>query len=177
MLDSSLSKAIREVIRDIPDFPKPGILFRDITPLLARPVLCNELIAHLANDLKDWNVEAVMGIESRGFIFGMPLALKLGVPFVPVRKQGKLPHLTVSASYKLEYGEATIEMHQDGISPGQRVLIHDDVLATGGTASAAAELVEKCRGELVGYSFLVELSMLNGRERIQGTPIHTLLEY
>jgi adenine phosphoribosyltransferase len=123
------------------------------------------------------NVEAVMGIESRGFIFGMPLALKLGVPFVPVRKQGKLPHLTVSASYKLEYGEATIEMHQDGISPGQRVLIHDDVLATGGTAKAAAELVEKCRGELVGYSFLVELSVLKGRERIQGPPIHSLLEY
>jgi adenine phosphoribosyltransferase len=167
-------------IRDVPDFPKPGILFKDITPLLADGALFAETIAVLAaahGPGSGAEVDVVAGIEARGFIFGAPVALALGVGFVPIRKSGKLPHTTVSAEYALEYGTATIEVHTDAIRPGQRVLLLDDVLATGGTAEAAARLLEQLGAEVVAMSFVMELGFLDGRQRLSGRDVRALVRY
>lgn len=175
----SLEERLRTAIRAVPDFPKPGILFRDITPLLEDPVLCHAAVEGFRERLQTLPVDAIAGIESRGFLFGMPLALKLGVPFLTVRKKGKLPWKTVSTAYALEYGTAEVEMHVDSVKPGMRVLIHDDLLATGGTAAAAAELVRMQGGQVAGFSFLIELSFLEGVRRLEAlnAPIIRLITY
>ena len=153
---------LRKAVRDIPDFPKPGILFKDITPIFQDPELALSIVNYLVDYYRDLGVEAVAGIESRGFLFGPPLAMQLGVPFVLIRKKGKLPYTTVSHAYDLEYGSAEIEMHEDAVTRGQRVLVHDDLLATGGTALAAIALLEKQGAEVMGASFLIELEALGG---------------
>lgn len=153
-------------IRAVPDFPKPGILFRDITPVLQDPALCADVLDGFQAALAGQRIDAIAGIESRGFLFGLPLAIRLGVPFITVRKKGKLPWRTVSHSYQLEYGSAEVEMHVDSVRPGMHVLIHDDLLATGGTAAAAAELVRMQGGTVAGFSFLIELAFLNGALRL-----------
>lgn len=161
-----LKDKIDRIIRDIPDFPKPGIVFKDITPLMQTPKLVGEIVEEITNQVKGWGLQAVAGIESRGFLLGIPLAMALEIPFVMIRKAGKLPAKTISQSYDLEYGSATIEMHIDALKKGDRVLIHDDVLATGGTAQAATELVNQV-GVTAGYSFIMDLSFLNGKDRIK----------
>ena len=162
-----IESKIKDVIRDIPDFPKPGIIFKDITPIMMNPELSEEIIQHLVNMFKDQKIDKIAGIESRGFLLGYPLAVRLGLPFIMIRKVGKLPYDKVSYSYDLEYGSATIEMHTDAVKPGERILIHDDLLATGGSAGAAAELIQQCGGEVAGFNFLVALSFLNGEEKLQ----------
>ncbi len=164
-------------IRDIPDFPKPGIQFKDITTLLKDGPSFKAAIDGLLAQIGDRKVDAVVGMESRGFIFGAPVAYALGVGFVPVRKLGKLPADVVSVEYDLEYGSATLEMHKDAIAPGARVLIVDDLLATGGTVAGTIELVKQLRGEIVALAFLIELTFLKGRERLQGHDILTLVRY
>ena len=158
---------IKQIIRDVPDFPKPGIVFKDITPLLKNPALCNEIVVALTQQLRGLKIDVVAGIESRGFLFGLALAQKLNVPFVPIRKAGKLPYKTVQQSYNLEYGSAILEVHEDAFEAGQQVLIHDDLLATGGTVVAASALVQKLGAEVAGYSFLINLDFLNGKERLK----------
>ena len=164
-------------IRDVPDFPIPGILFRDITPLLAAPEAFRYVVDTFAEHCRRQQVDAVIGIESRGFIFGTPLAYILGVPFVPVRKAGKLPAKTMSVEYALEYGTSQLDIHADALTAGQRVVIVDDLLATGGTAAAAAKLVELIGGSVEEFLFLIELGTLNGREKLQGYPVTALLTY
>jgi adenine phosphoribosyltransferase len=161
-----IAHKIKNVIRDIPDFPKPGINFKDITPIMMNPELSEEILQHLVTLFKDQKIDKIAGIESRGFLLGYPLAVRLGLPFIMIRKEGKLPYEKVSYSYDLEYGSATIEMHTDAVKPGDSVLIHDDLLATGGSAAAAAELVKQCGGEVAGFNFLVTLSFLNGEEKL-----------
>jgi adenine phosphoribosyltransferase len=167
----------KRLIRDIKDFPKAGIVFKDIAPVLYDPEAFREVVDRMLAYARDRNVDAVVGIESRGFIFAAPLALALNAGFVPVRKLGKLPGETLRTEYSLEYGTNTVEMQKDAVKSGQRVLIVDDLLATGGTSAAAAELVEKLGGEIVGMVYLVELGFLNGREALQGYDIHSLIEY
>lgn len=162
-----LKTRLEAAIRAVPDFPKPGILFRDITPVLEDPLLARAAVEGFREALQDMPVDAIAGIESRGFLFGMPLALALGVPFLTVRKKGRLPYRTVSYRYDLEYGSAEMEMHRDVVTPGMRVLVHDDLLATGGTAAAAAELIRMQGGQVAGFSFLIELSALRGVERLR----------
>lgn len=159
-----LQTRIKEAIRDVPDFPKPGILFKDITPILLDHKLCIDIAEQMATQVAHWNIDAIVGVESRGFLFGMMTAQALKVPFVPVRKAGKLPYQTISHEYQLEYGTAKVEMHTDAIQPGWNVLIHDDLLATGGTACAAAELIQKQKGNVAGFAFIVTLDFLNGQE-------------
>src|ERR1700761_704089 len=161
-----ITQQIKAAIRDIPDFPKPGIIFKDITPILKDAQLCAAIVDAFAEKLRGVKIDAIAGIESRGFLFGLTLATKLGVPFVPVRKAGKLPFTIKQKAYKLEYGTAVIEMHTDAFEPGQNILIHDDLLATGGTVTAATELIKEMGGEVAGFSFVVGLGFLNGRERI-----------
>ncbi|NCD70952.1 adenine phosphoribosyltransferase [Mucilaginibacter agri] len=161
-----IDQQIKAVIRDIADFPKPGIVFKDITPILKDPALCNGIVDAFIDQLKGTRVDVVAGVESRGFLFGLTLANKLGVPFVPVRKAGKLPFSIKQKVYELEYGTATIELHTDAFEPGQHVLIHDDLLATGGTVTAASELIEEMGGVVAGFTFVVGLNFLNGKERI-----------
>ena len=168
---------IKNYIRDIQDFPKKGILFKDITPLLNDPIARKECLEILVKSLKDQKIDKVVGAESRGFFFGMLLAQELNAGFIPVRKPNKLPYETISASYELEYGSDNLEMHTDAIKKGERILIHDDVLATGGTAKAVCELVEKLGGEIVQCNFLMELSFLNGREKIKDFPIFSAITY
>ncbi|GAB4217964.1 MAG: adenine phosphoribosyltransferase [Synechococcales cyanobacterium] len=166
------------LIREVPDFPKPGILFRDITPLIRDPQGMVAVVEALAECCQDWQVEAVAGIESRGFIFGAPLALHLGVGFVPVRKPGKLPPPTVGLSYSLEYGEDRLEVSKHAFVEGQRVLVVDDLMATGGTAAAAGSLIQQTGAILCGYSFVIELAGLGGRTRLpESVPIHSLVTY
>jgi adenine phosphoribosyltransferase len=167
----------RRLIRDIVDFPKEGIVFKDITPVLLDPIAFREVIDRMLEYARGKNVDAVIGIESRGFIFGAPLALALGTGFVPVRKLGKLPGETLRAEYALEYGTNTVEIHKDAVKPGQRVLIVDDLLATGGTSGAAIELVEKLGGEVAGLLYLVELGFLNGKDELEGYDVHSLIEF
>ncbi len=167
---------LQDHIRSIPDFPEKGILFRDITPLLADPAAFGETIHRLTERYRDRGIEMVLGIESRGFLFGTPLALALGAGFVPIRKAGKLPGPTLRRSYALEYGEATVEIHADALRPGQKVLVLDDLLATGGTAAAAAELAEEAGGQVEEIAFIVELADLDGRKKLRW-PIHPLLIY
>ncbi|MCC7503285.1 MAG: adenine phosphoribosyltransferase [Flavobacteriales bacterium] len=164
---NDLETRLRSAIRAVPDFPKPGILFRDITPVMEQPLLSLAVVEGFRDAMQTITVDSIAGIESRGFLYGMPLALRLGVPFITVRKKGKLPYKTVSYKYDLEYGSAEIEMHIDSVKPGMRVLVHDDLLATGGTAAAAAELIRMQGGTVAAFSFLIELSFLNGVERLR----------
>ena len=164
-------------IRDIADFPKPGIQFKDITTLLKDGPSFKAAIDGLLAQIGDRKVDAVVGMESRGFIFGAPVAYALGVGFVPVRKLGKLPAEVVSVEYDLEYGSATLEMHKDALSPGARVLVVDDLLATGGTVAGTIELVKQLQGEIVALAFLIEITFLKGRERLAGHDIVTLIRY
>ena len=165
------------LIRDIPDFPKPGIMFKDITPVLSSHEALAQVIDRFTDLAQSIKPDVVVGIESRGFLFGVPVALNLGVGFVPVRKLGKLPYKTETEEYALEYGVNTVEIHSDAIHPGQRVLIIDDLLATGGTAAAAARLVEKIGGEVVGFQFLVELAFLAGRVPLANYEVEALIRY
>jgi adenine phosphoribosyltransferase len=169
---------LARLVRDVPDFPEPGIVFKDITPLLADPVGLRTVVSALADAARDESgaplVDKIAGMEARGFLLGAPVALELGVGFVPVRKPGKLPRDTHAVSYALEYGEATLEVHRDAFTPGQRVLLVDDVLATGGTARATRELVEACGASVLGLAVLMELSFLPGRETIGDLPLTAL---
>lgn len=161
-----IEQQLKAAIRDIPDFPKPGIVFKDITPLLKDPKLCDAILEQFVEQLPPNPVDVIAGIESRGFLFGLMLANRLRVPFVPIRKQGKLPYQTVTQQYELEYGNAAIEIHQDAFAPGARVLIHDDLLATGGTVVAASKLIQRLGGTIEGYAFIINLAFLNGKERL-----------
>lgn len=174
-----LRQKLIDTIRTIPDFPKPGIMFKDITPLLESPVLSRAIVREFRVQYEGVKIDAVAGIESRGFLFGLPLAMELNVPFIVLRKKGKLPAETVSHRYMLEYGEAEIEMHRGSVKPGMNVLIHDDLLATGGTACAAGELIKQEGGEIAGFSFLIELAVLEGRKRLvkYDTPIISVVNY
>jgi adenine phosphoribosyltransferase len=168
---------IRQAIRDIPNFPKPGIIFKDITPLLSNGRLFKQTIDLLADRYRPQEVDIILGIESRGFIIGAALAYRLAAGFCIVRKPGKLPYETHRASYLLEYGSDTLEVHRDALQPNARVLIVDDLLATGGTASAAAELVQKLGGKVVECAFVIELSFLKGRERLKPHGVFSLIQY
>ena len=170
-------KKIEEYVRSIPDFPEPGIIFRDITSVLEDADGLQLAVNSMQEELKDIDVDVVVGLESRGFIFGMPVAYNLHKPFVPVRKRGKLPCETVSASYDLEYGSAEIEMHKDSIKPGQKVVIIDDLIATGGTVEAAVRLVEELGGVVVKIVFLMELEGLKGREKLKGYDVASVIRY
>jgi adenine phosphoribosyltransferase len=172
-----MSELLRSRIRDIPDYPKPGILFKDITPLLLDPAALDAAVGELADWSRPRGVDFVVAAEARGFILGGALARELGAGFVPARKPGKLPHDTISAEYILEYGVDALEMHADALAHGARVLIHDDLLATGGTAKALCDLVENRGGEIVGCAFVVELSFLEGRQRLAGLDVRTLVDY
>jgi adenine phosphoribosyltransferase len=168
---------IRSLIRDVPDFPQEGVLFKDITPLLADPMAFSSVIDLLVVHFGRGNVDKVVGIEARGFIIASPVAYHFGAGFVPVRKKDKLPWHTESEEYSLEYGTATLEVHTDAVRPGERVLIVDDVLATGGTARATAGLIERIGGKVVGLAFLIELGFLHGRDRLKDYDLFTLIEY
>jgi adenine phosphoribosyltransferase len=168
---------LRSLIREVPDFPEPGVSFKDITPLLADPLAFSQLIDLIVVHFGRGNVDKVVGIEARGFILASPVAYHFGAGFVPVRKKGKLPFDAEAAEYSLEYGSATLEIHIDAISPGERVVIVDDVLATGGTARATAELVERLDGRVVGIACPIELTFLEGRSRIPGYDFFSLISY
>ena len=170
-------KKVEDYVRNIPDFPEKGIIFRDITSVIQSPEGLKLAIDGMNDLLKDVDYDIVAGPESRGFIFGVPVAYANGKGFVPVRKPGKLPCETISEDYSLEYGTATLEMHKDAIKPGQRVLIVDDLLATGGTMEAAVKLVEELGGVVAGLAFLIELEELNGREKLKDYPVLTLMKY
>ena len=174
---SDLHSALLATIRNVPDFPKKGIVFKDITPILSDPHLSKRVSEAFRDYWQGHQLDGVAGIESRGFIFGMQLAQHLELPFIPIRKKGKLPFHTISQSYNLEYGTAELEIHTDAIKPGQRILIHDDLLATGGTANATASLIRKLDGEVAGFSFLVELSFLAGANDLNSDNIHSLIKY
>jgi adenine phosphoribosyltransferase len=164
-------------IRDVPDFPEPGIVFKDIMPLLADPATLRETVDELADWIEPRKPDVILGAEARGFILGAALAYKLGCGFVAARRPGKLPWKTVSASYALEYGENALELHADAIASGARVLVHDDVLATGGTAAAICDLAEQLGGEIVGVAFVIELSFLEGRKYLERYDVHSLITY
>lgn len=173
-----LSEALmKQLIRDVPDFPTPGVLFRDITPVLRDPKAFKEVIDSMVECVASMKPDVIVGIESRGFVLGTPIALELGLGFVPVRKAGKLPAETIRAEYALEYGTNAVEIHRDAIQPGMRVAIVDDLLATGGTAKAAIQLVEELGGKVVGLSFLIELEFLHGREPLEGYEVSALVRY
>jgi adenine phosphoribosyltransferase len=171
------AEELRAKIREIPDFPKPGILFYDITTLLKDPVAYKESIDLMLAPYRDERIDLVVGMESRGFIFAAPIAYQLGAGLVPVRKLGKLPAETITVEYALEYGSNTLEIHRDAVQPGQRVLIVDDLLATGGTVKGTIELVERLRGEVAGLAFLVELDFLKGRDRLDGRRVTSVIQY
>lgn len=177
MIEAVKPVEIERAIRNVPDFPKPGIQFKDITPVLADARLFNGCIDLLINSFKPGDVDAVVGIDARGFIFAAAAAVKLNAGFVPVRKKGKLPYQTHEQDYALEYGNATIAMHVDALKPGSRVLLVDDLLATGGTAAAAVSLVQKLGAKIVEVSFVIELSFLNGRDRLKGQKVQSLVTY
>ena len=173
----SASELLRSRVRDVPDFPRAGVVFKDITPLLADPVTLSRVIDEIVVELGRGTVDKVVGIEARGFIVAAPVAYHMAAGFVPIRKRGKLPWHTENQSYELEYGQETIEIHKDAIEPGERIAIVDDVLATGGTAAAAAHLVERLGGTVVSMAFLIELAFLKGREKLTGYQIVSLLQY
>ncbi|MEO6740784.1 MAG: adenine phosphoribosyltransferase [Chthoniobacteraceae bacterium] len=172
-----LSAQLRSTIRDIPDFPKPGVVFKDITPVLADGALFRRVIERFADELKGLGVTKIVGIDARGFIFAGAVASHLGLGFIPIRKKGKLPWTTCSAAYKLEYGESVVEMHVDAVKPGEKVALIDDVLATGGTAAAAIKLLEQCGAEVVRVEFLMELGFLAGRANVGVAPVLSLVIY
>jgi adenine phosphoribosyltransferase len=176
-MDKTSVQALAAAIRNVADFPKKGILFRDITTLLKDPVHLRSVIEHFAEQYSTASIAKVACIEARGFILGGAIAARLGAGFVPVRKKGKLPAETALEEYALEYGTDAMEIHRDAVSPGERVLIHDDLLATGGTARAACRLVEALGGNVVGVSFLIELSFLKGRRKLEGYDILSLIDY
>ena len=170
-----MSLDLEQFIRDVPDFPEPGIVFKDITPLLRNPVALNEAVEQLVAPYAEAPPDASVAVEARGFIFAAAASLRLGCGVVPVRKPGKLPAATHQVEYELEYGRDALEIHRDALAPGDRVVIMDDLLATGGTTAAAVELVQGLGAEVIGIAFLVELDFLNGRERIADHPIHSLI--
>jgi adenine phosphoribosyltransferase len=176
-MSAHLAERVRRSVRDVPDFPTPGILFRDITPVLADAALFGDIITHFRDRFATARPDVLVAIESRGFIVGAPLAQALAVSFVPVRKPGKLPAETVRVDYHLEYGTDALEIHRDAIAPGQRVLLIDDVLATGGTAAGCVELVRRLGGNVVGTGFLIEIAPLGGRARLRDLPVDSLLVY
>jgi adenine phosphoribosyltransferase len=168
---------LRDYVRDIPDFPRPGIVFKDITPMLLEPAALKTAVASLVEIARPLAPDIVVAAEARGFILGAALALELGAGFVPARKPGKLPHEVVSAQYELEYGVDELEVHADAFAGGTRVLLHDDLLATGGTARAVCELADRLGAEVVGCAFLIELTVLGGRRRLEPYPVHSLIDY
>ena len=176
MTDSDFAR-LRTAVRDVPDFPKPGIMFKDITPILSDPALFRLAIDGFVAAARALDVTKVVGIDARGFLFGAPIAYALGVGFVPVRKKGKLPYRCESAAYQLEYGEAVVEMHVDALHPGERVVLVDDLLATGGTAAAAIKLIEKMGGQVAEAQFLIELEFLHGRKNLGATPARAFLNF
>lgn len=175
----TIEEKLRTTIRDVYDFPKKGIIFKDITPIFKDAQLCEEIIDVFESEFKDLELDAIVGIESRGLLFGFLLANRLKIPFIPIRKEGKLPADTYKQSYNLEYGQATIEVHRDAFEPGARILMHDDLLATGGTIAAASKLVEKMGGKIMCFAFVVGLDFLNGKECIRPycDRIYTLVDY
>lgn len=168
---------LKDYIRDVPDFPKPGILFKDITPLLANAEAFREAIRRMADAFRSTPVDVIVAAEARGFIFAAPVAVELGVGFVPIRKPGKLPYERMGHDYALEYGTDRLEIHVDGVKPGDRVLVIDDLLATGGTVGACVQLLEKCGATVAACAFAIELGFLNGREKLAPHPIYSLIEY
>ena len=174
--DKELEEKIKEKVRSIPDYPKKGVLFRDITPLLRDEPIFRACIDAIAEHFKG-RVDAVAGVESRGFIIGSAVAYKLGKGFIPIRKEGKLPYEKVKKTYSLEYGEETIEIHKDALAKGERILLVDDLLATGGTAKASCELIESLGGKITGIAFIIELTDLHGRDKLSGKEIFTLAKY
>lgn len=175
--NSQLIDELKRTIRDVKNFPKPGIVFKDVTPVLLEPKLLQAAVHAMAEPFRSARINRVVSIESRGFLFGAPIALELGAGLVPIRKPGKLPAATQRVEYALEYGTDALEMHHDAVQGGDRVLVVDDVLATGGTANAAAQLVGGTGASVVGFSFLIELDFLHGRERLQGRRVEALLHY
>jgi adenine phosphoribosyltransferase len=176
----TLADKLNVAIRNVADYPKPGILFKDITPVFADPALLHEVVSALVDEYKSQKIDAIVGVEARGFIIAPIIAYELNCRFIPVRKKGKLPYETITEDYALEYGTATVEMHNDAIQPGWRVLVHDDLLATGGTAGAAANLVKKLGGEVIGFSFLINLSFLPGEQNLLkrfGVKPHYIVRY
>ncbi len=169
--------ALKDLIRDVPDFPQSGVVFKDLTPLLAEPAAFAVVLDTLVEPFVGRHIDKVVGIEARGFIFAAPVAHRLSAGLIPVRKPGKLPWRIEAAEYALEYGSGSLEIHADGLVAGERVLIVDDVLATGGTAAATAALVERLGGEVVGLAFVIELSFLDGRRKLEGREVHSLLTY
>jgi len=176
-MDSATVERLRAAVRDVPDFPKKGILFKDITPVLSDPDLFRASIDLFLERCRGRKVDKIVGIDARGFVFGSAVAYELGVGFVPIRKRGKLPYRTEIAKYSLEYGEAEVEMHTDALTAGERVVLIDDLLATGGTSAAAAILIRKAGGQLLEAQFLVELEFLEGRKRLEPTPVMSFLKY
>jgi adenine phosphoribosyltransferase len=172
-----LESRLKATIRDVPDFPKPGILFKDITPVLADPKLFRATVDYFAELHAGSHIDVVVGMESRGFLFGAPLAMDLSAAFVPARKPGKLPYDSIEVSYSLEYGTASLVMHSDAVRQGQKVLVVDDLLATGGTASATCKLVERLGGKVVACCFVIELDFLDGRKALQGVPVESIVHY
>jgi adenine phosphoribosyltransferase len=176
-MTATLLERLNATLRDVPDFPTPGILFKDITPVLAAPALMREVVTAMLAPFAGANITHLVGVESRGFLFGMPMALVLGVPFVPARKPGKLPWRTEREAYSLEYRRDVLEMHIDALGTGARVLVVDDVLATGGTAAATCRLIERLGGDVAGISVLVELGFLGGRAQLPGRALHAVVAY
>ena len=172
-----MSETLQAKIRDVPDFPEPGIVFKDIMPLLADPATLRETVDLLADWIEPRRPDVILGAEARGFILGAAIAYKLGCGFIAARRPGKLPWKTVSATYALEYGENALELHADAITAGARVLVHDDLLATGGTAAAICDLVEQLGGEIVGLAFVIELEFLEGRKHLEKYDVHSLITY
>lgn len=177
MTAGDLEARLKAIIRDVPDFPKKGIIFKDITPLLADPGAFSEMIRHFAAQFKGAGITKVLGIEARGFLLAAPIAIELGAGLIPVRKKGKLPYKTVAATYALEYGTDTLEMHEDAVKAGEKVLIVDDVLATGGTAAAVCALIEKLGGKVAGVAMMIELEFLKGRAKLGDRPLYSLIKY
>lgn len=166
-----------QLVRDIPNFPEPGIIFKDITPVLKHPQALKEVVDLMTEHARMLKPDVIAGIESRGFVFGLPIAINLGLGFIPIRKLGKLPGEKIAEEYALEYGTNTVEMHTDAVEPGQRVVVIDDLLATGGTAAASARLIERLGGVVAGFSFLIELTYLEGRKNLRGYDVYTLIQY
>jgi adenine phosphoribosyltransferase len=170
-------RTLKDYVVEVPDFPKPGISFKDITPILKNPEAFRTVVDRMADEFKNDRVDLVLGVESRGFLFAAPLAIKMGRGFIPIRKPGKLPRERISASYALEYGVDALEMHRDAVKGGQRVVIVDDVLATGGTIAACVQLVQKLGGEVVGVAFLLELTFLAGRDKLREQKVVSVIQY
>jgi len=172
-----IKDSIIKAVRDVPDFPVKGVIFKDITPILSDIDLYNKIVETIVDKYKDKNITKIAALESRGFIFGISIAQKLNVPFIPIRKKGKLPYKTVSATYSLEYGTSTVEMHIDAVNENDNVLIVDDLLATGGTACAAIELVQKLKGNVAACAFVIELTFLNGKDKLKDIEYSSIVQY